>query len=64
MKKNKCSLPESPDFKIKHPRESFFEWNDRMNKLYELWCNKQKERNESTNIDFFDYDWMDDEHES
>lgn len=59
MKKYKCKLPASPAFKLDHD-ESFEEWNDRKDALYEQWCNDRRSRGESTDIELFDYDWLND----
>ena len=59
MKKHKCKLPASPAFKLDHG-ESFEEWNDRKDALYEQWCNERRSRGESTDIELFDYDWLND----
>lgn len=57
MKKNKCELPESPNFKLNHP-EGFIEWNDRMLEMYEAWCYQRTLEHKSTDINLFDYDWL------
>ena len=59
MKKNKCKLPASPDFKLHH-KESFEEYNKKIEDLYEQWCKEREARGESTDIEFFDYDWLND----
>lgn len=59
MKKYKCKLPESPNFKLAHDM-TFEEWNDRTDALYEEWCEQRRARGESTDIKLFDYDWLND----
>lgn len=59
MKKHKCKLPASPDFKLHH-KESFEEYNKRIEEMYEQWCKEREARGESTDIEFFDYDWLND----
>lgn len=59
MKKHKCKLPASPTFKLEH-NKTFEEWNEEIEALYESWCEHRRSRGESTNIELFDYDWLND----
>lgn len=63
MKKYRCPLCESADFKLNHNGQTFEEWNQQKEKLYEEWCQVQLQNNNSTNIDLFDYDWLNEEGE-
>jgi len=62
QKKYICNLPESPDFKLSHSNyNSFEEWNQHIEELYDSWCEDRKKRGENTNIDeFLDYNWLTD----
>ena len=64
MKKYRCPLCESSDFKLKHNGQTFEEWNQQKERLYEEWCQIQLQNNNSTNIDLFDYDWLNEEGET
>ena len=64
MKKYRCPLCESADFKLKHNGQTFEEWNQQKERLYEEWCQVQLQNNNSTNIDLFDYDWLNEEGET
>ena len=61
QKKKICPLQESPDFKLSHPDETFEEWCAIKDELYKSWCEDRKKRGLSTDIEFFDYNWLDDE---
>ncbi|MCX4365077.1 MAG: DUF6291 domain-containing protein [Bacilli bacterium] len=60
LKKNKCTLPTSPEFKLTH-NCSFKEWNEKVNAAYEEWCKDRAEKGEETKIELFDYDWLADD---
>lgn len=61
MKKRSCKLPPGPNFKIKHQALSFEEWNQKIEELYEKWIKMRKLIGESTDIQFFDYDFLEEE---
>lgn len=64
MKKYRCPLSESSDFRLNHSGQTFKEWNEQKEKLYEEWCQLQIQNNKSTSIELFDYDWLNDEGEN
>ena len=59
QKKNICTLPVSPDFISKNGK-SFKKWNKKMESFYESWCAERKSQGKSTDIELFDYNWLED----
>lgn len=57
-KRNRCPLDTSPDFKLKHPNENFYEWVDRKNEQMETMIKEMKARGQPVNMELFDYDWL------
>ncbi len=60
QKKKICPLQESPDFKLSHSNKSFEEWCVEKDGLYSKWCADRANRGLSTDIELFDYNWLDD----
>lgn len=57
-KRYKCPHPESPDFKLKHPNETFYEWEKRKQEEKTKLIQEMKARGQPVNMDLFDYDWL------
>ncbi len=57
-KKYKCSLEESPDFKLKHPNETFNEWNAKKIEQQKILIQEMKARGQPVDMSIFDYDWL------
>lgn len=60
QKKNICPLKESPDFKLSHPNKTFELWCEEIDGLYESWCEDRQKRGLSIDLEYFDYNWLDD----
>lgn len=60
LKKYICTLPESSSFKLNHHDKSFEEWNKEVEQLYDSWCEERRKNGESTDLEFFDYNWLED----
>ncbi len=57
-KKYKCSLEESPDFKLKHPNETFNEWAAKKIEQQKILIQEMKARGQPVDMSIFDYDWL------
>lgn len=59
IKNLKCRNKTSSEFIFKHEC-TFEEWNKKRLEFYKKWCEERKSNNQSTDIELFDYDWIND----
>ena len=60
MKKNLCSNKDSPNFKLKHPDETFEAWNLKKEEFKKQLIEDLKSRGKDPDIELIDYDWLND----
>lgn len=59
MKKHLCKNKESPDFKIKHPNETFESWDERKTETYNSLIQNMKENGQAViPEELLNYDWL------
>lgn len=59
MKKHLCKNKESPDFKIKHPNETFESWDERKTEAYNSIIQNMKENGQAVvPEELLNYDWL------
>ena len=64
MKKHLCKNKESPDFKIKHPNETFESWDERKTEAYNSIIQNMKENGQAVvPEELLNYDWLNNQKE-
>lgn len=58
MKKHLCKNKESPDFKIKHPDETFENWDRKKTESHNSMIEEMKESGQVVPEELLDYDWL------